>query len=102
MKKKRSNCEGFKRRLVSFDSQGQSIGFNFDGSETYQTVLGSLITLLTIAVAIVYGQERVRTMITYGDSKFQLQINITDSEHQINVFQNGTSLGLDWGFGFSA
>ena len=58
-------------KVKRLDIFGSKIGFNIDGSETHQTYMGALFTLVTVILSVIYGSIRFKTMIDKDDTQYQ-------------------------------
>ena len=49
-------------KFKQIDSFGESIKFNIKGGETYNTCLGSLITLFIYMTVLIYGSTKFKNL----------------------------------------
>ena len=56
--------------ILSLDMTGMPIGFNINGSPTYRTVLGSLISCLILVTVAGFSVIKFNTLIDRDDTNF--------------------------------
>ena len=70
--KNKSTMKGsIKRKALSLDMFGRDIKFNYDGEDSFRTVLGFLLSVLAISVTILFASVRYLDMIDYADTVYQ-------------------------------
>ena len=77
------------------DQYGQPISLNFEGSETYQTLPGGLITMLIILSLLLYSLTKGKEMILKTDWQLTQQTIVSDSldmktQKKLKEFSNVT------------
>ena len=55
------------KKLKSIDIYGHPIGVLYKGSTTYQTLFGSIFTLLTTATVLIFASSKMTEIIQHTD-----------------------------------
>ena len=53
----------FVKQVLKIDLFGQGVGFSIRGSDTYQTLLGAFLSLLTVTFVFIFAISRLVTLI---------------------------------------
>ena len=77
----------------SIDSFGQSTGLEIDGSSTFNSIGGALITLVIFAITISYSVRQFMVMLEYGDTH-----HLTTTEAMMNSQRLLTSTESNFNF----
>ena len=59
------------RALLKIDLFGEKMGFNFNGTEAYPSVCGTLVSFIVAWFTFFYALQQLQTMKEYGETQFQ-------------------------------
>ena len=66
------------KKLKSIDIYGHPIGVLYKGSTTYQTLFGSIFTLLTTATVLIFASSKMTEIIQHTDQSVNTRTIIAD------------------------
>ena len=57
-------------KFMSLDMYGESLTFTINGSNTYPSIYGALISLAIFALVLPYGAHKFKTMWNFDDTTY--------------------------------
>jgi hypothetical protein len=95
-----SAVKGLYNFFVSWDSYGQPVTLNYNGSDTYQTFPGAVLSLFRRAFIIVYLVFKVMALKQNSDWTIKSQVTLATEEDLATKFNFGGETNLTIGFQF--
>ena len=80
--------------IKSFDNFGDTIGFEINGSRTFTTWPGHLITAIIYTLICIYGHQKFTVLYEYGDTQHET----LQSERNIDEVLSAEEVNFDFAF----
>ena len=71
MKEKRGKRSSVGKTLMSIDMFGERVGFQIEGMNSYPTACGTIVSILTLALVLIYALKQWTAMAKYNETRFQ-------------------------------
>ena len=70
-KEQTSPLKGVLSRVMAVDLFGEAVNFQVEGSSTYQSVCGTVLSVCILAFVIMYGANKASILLNFDDNTFQ-------------------------------
>ena len=95
MSSKKSSLDGFLRSLDIFDERPT---LTVDGHDSYKTICGGLLSLITFVLVTIYAIHRYDVMYNFGDTN---HTSSSVSGELANLEYSNSEIGFNVAFGLS-
>ena len=68
MRREQGGLNRITRMLTSFDMFGEPVSFKVRGADTFPSLLGTIMSMVGIAILIAYAMDKYTIMNSYGDA----------------------------------